>query len=209
MKEIWTSLEVDCPDLDNALADVDAELADLKDRLAAADERIVSLEGTAQSAKDQLLRLTADFDNFRKRTANEKEALGVSAKGDVVTQLLPLVDNFELARNQVKAESEGEQKINNAYQGLYKQMVDILRTLGVETVDTTGSAFDPELHDAIMREPSEEVPDGTVLQEFRKGFKMGARLLRPAMVKVSFSEKQEPPSTAADESVDAAEEVAA
>ncbi len=67
-------------------------------------------------------------------------------------------------------------------------MVDILKALGVEPVDTVGAAFDPELHEAIMREPNDDVPDGTVLLEFRKGFRMGERLLRPAMVKVSFTD---------------------
>lgn len=74
-------------------------------------------------------------------------------------------------------------------QGLYKQMVDILKGLGVDAVPTVGSPFDPALHDAIMREPNDEVADGTVLQEFRKGFRMGERLLRPAMVKVSCNSK--------------------
>jgi molecular chaperone GrpE len=67
-------------------------------------------------------------------------------------------------------------------------MVDIMKGLGLDAVDTVGAVFDPELHEAIMREPNDEVPDGTVLLEFRKGFRMGDRLLRPAMVKVSFSE---------------------
>lgn len=67
-------------------------------------------------------------------------------------------------------------------------MVDIIKGLGVDAIDTVGSPFDPELHEAIMREPNDEVPDGTVIMEFRKGFKMGDRMLRPAMVKVSFSE---------------------
>jgi molecular chaperone GrpE len=67
-------------------------------------------------------------------------------------------------------------------------MVDIMKGLGVDAIDTVGSLFDPEMHEAIMREPNDEVPDGTVIMEFRKGFKMGDRLLRPAMVKVSFSE---------------------
>lgn len=69
-------------------------------------------------------------------------------------------------------------------QSLYKQMVDIIRALGVEAVPTTGGAFDPMIHDAIMREPSSEHPDGTVLMEFRKGFRLKDKLLRPAMVKV-------------------------
>jgi molecular chaperone GrpE len=77
--------------------------------------------------------------------------------------------------------------VTNCVQNLYKQLVEILRGLGVDAVPTVGAPFDPELHDAIMREPSDEVPDQTVLQEFRKGFKMGDRLLRPAMVKVRES----------------------
>jgi molecular chaperone GrpE len=75
-------------------------------------------------------------------------------------------------------------------------MVDIMKGLGVDTVDTVGAPFDPEIHEAIMREPNDEVPDGTVLLEFRKGFKMGERLLRPAMVKVSFTENAAPAASA-------------
>ncbi|PNH03123.1 Protein GrpE, partial [Tetrabaena socialis] len=71
---------------------------------------------------------------------------------------------------------------------LYKQMVELMRSLGVEPVPTTGTPFDPAIHDGIMREPSNEHPDGTVLQEFRKGFAIGGKLLRPAMVKVSYTE---------------------
>lgn len=81
-------------------------------------------------------------------------------------------------------------------QGLYKQMVDIMKGLGVDAVETVGAPFNPELHEAIMREPNDEVPDDTVIMEFRKGFRMGDRLLRPAMVKVSFKEAAAEASTA-------------
>jgi molecular chaperone GrpE len=120
-------------------------------------------------------------------------------KGDIVKELLPMIDNFELARTQVKAETEGEQKINNSYQSLYKQMVEAMKAFGVEAVATVGGPFDPNLHEAIMREPSEEVEDGTVLMEFRKGFMLGDRLLRPAMVKVSYSEAPAAPAAATEE----------
>ncbi|WIA28775.1 hypothetical protein OEZ86_011307 [Tetradesmus obliquus] len=181
------------------LAELEGELFDLRDQLAASAgvaSKAEGLEGSLAASKDQLLRLTADFENFRKRTAAEKDELSSRAKGDVIAGLLPCLDNFELARTQVKPETEGEQKINNSYQGLYKQMVDIMKGLGVETVDTVGAPFDPELHEAIMREPSDDVPDGTVLLEFRKGFRMGERLLRPAMVKVSFREEAAPAASA-------------
>ena len=88
----------------------------------------------------------------------------------------------------LKAETEGEEKINASYQGLYKQTVDILKGLGVEPVPTVGTPFDPALHDAIAREASDDVADGTVLTEFRKGFELKGTLIRPAMVKVSYTD---------------------
>ena len=105
----------------------------------------------------------ADFDNFRRRTATEKAGLASKATADAVGALLPLLDAFELARTQLKVETEGEERINASYQGLYKQTVDILKGLGVEPVPTVGTPFDPELHDAIAREASDDVADGTVL----------------------------------------------
>jgi molecular chaperone GrpE len=97
---------------------------------------------------------------------------------------------------QVKTATEAEEKINNSYQGLYRQMVDIFRGLGVEAVLTEGQPFDPALHDAIMREETDDVADGTVLQEFRKGFQLSGKLLRPAMVKVAVSSGSSGSSTA-------------
>ncbi|EFN54265.1 hypothetical protein CHLNCDRAFT_36141 [Chlorella variabilis] len=162
-----------------------------------------------QDTRDKFLRLQADFDNFRKRTAGEKDALRVSVRGDTVAELLPLVDNFELAKAQLKLETEGEKRVDAAYQGLYKQMVELFRGLGLEAVPGVGSPFDPNLHDAIMREASEDVPDGTVLEEFRKGFVIGDKLLRPAMVKVSYSDAPAAAAAASSEEAAAGGEVAA
>lgn len=103
-------------------------------------------------------------------------------------------------RLQVKIETEGEQRVSNNYQGLYKQMVEIMKSLGVEAVPTTGMSFDPAIHEAIMQEESTEVADGTVLMEFRKGFKLGDKLLRPAMVKVAVNNSTPPAAAAADTS---------
>ncbi|EFJ47186.1 hypothetical protein VOLCADRAFT_109146 [Volvox carteri f. nagariensis] len=175
--------------LSGCLAELELEMERMRAEASATMERASALEASANSAKDQYVRLTADFENFRRRTREENAQLTDNVRGDVIKELLPIVDNFELARTQVKAETEGEAKINNSYQGLYKQMVDMMRSLGVEAVPTTGTAFDPNIHDAIMREPSNSHPDGTVLQEFRKGFSIGGKLLRPAMVKVSYTEE--------------------
>lgn len=180
--------DLDKDALEEALGDVEAELSDLRAKLNSAQEEVEAVASASGSTKDQLLRLTADFENFRRRTTTEKLELSMRVKGDMITDLLPLLDNFELARTQVKAETEGEIKINNSYQGLYKQMVDIMRQLGLEAVPTVDTPFDPNMHEAIMREANDDVADGTVLMEFRKGFKMQDRLLRPAMVKVSYTD---------------------
>jgi len=82
---------------------------------------------------------------------------------------------------------------------MYKKMVDIFRGMGLEAVESEGAQFDPEVHDGIMREESDAVESGTVLQEFRKGFRFKGKLLRPAMVKVAFSDAGAPPAAAADE----------
>ncbi|VAI47315.1 unnamed protein product [Triticum turgidum subsp. durum] len=143
-----------------------------------------------QSYKEALMnddeaKIGSDFDNYRKRTEREKLSLMTNVQGEVVESLLPVLDNFERAKTQIKVETEREAKINDSYQSIYKQLVEILKSLGVEDVETVGKPFDPMLHEAIMREESVEYEDGVVLQEFRKGFKLGERLLRPAMVKVS------------------------
>lgn len=203
-EEVATTGVVSAEFADAYVAELKAELAALADRAAAAELNAAALEENVKAAKDQFVRLSADFDNFRKRSSSERDTLKDSVKGDTVSAMLPLIDNFELAKTQLVLESEGEKKVDAAYQGLYKQMVELFRGLGLEAVAGAGEPFDPEVHEAIMREPSEDVPDGTVLEEFRKGFRLGERLLRPAMVKVSFSEA--PAAPAASDSDSAGEE---
>ncbi|MEW5303654.1 MAG: hypothetical protein WDW36_006325 [Sanguina aurantia] len=180
----------------SALDDLEDELMNMRADVAIATSRAAGAEAASNTAKDQLLRLTADFDNYRRRTAEESLRAKDQVRGDVIKDLLPIVDNFELARTNVKAETEQEIKINNSYQSLYKQFVEMMRVLGVEAVPTVGSPFDPEFHEAIMREPSSEHPEGTVCKEFRKGFAIGEKMLRPAMVAVSrFLGLGPPPGT--------------
>lgn len=178
----------------NFVPELEAELTALRTRADDAEASASQMEEQLKEVREKFMRLQADFDNFRKRTAAEKDSLRTQVKGDTVAELLPLVDNFELAKTQLKLETEGEKRVDAAYQGLYKQMVELFRGMGLEATPGVGSPFDPNLHDAIMREPSSEVPDGTVLEEFRKGFTIGDKLLRPAMVKVSY--RDEPASEA-------------
>jgi molecular chaperone GrpE len=171
------------------VAELTAELEQLTFRAESAEKSAVAFEDTLKSTKDQFVRLTADFENFRKRSQSEQEDLKTKVRGDTLLELLPLIDNFDLAKQQLKVETEGEERIASAYDGLYKQMVELFRGLGLEVTPGVGSEFDPEIHEAIMREHSDEFDEGIVSEEFRKGFSFKDRLLRAAMVKVAFKEQ--------------------
>ncbi|MEB3279546.1 MAG: nucleotide exchange factor GrpE [Lyngbya sp.] len=133
----------------------------------------------------QYRRLAADFENFRKRTQKEKEDLEVQIKCNTLKKLLPVIDSFERARSHIKPQTESEMNIHKSYQGVYKQMVDSLKQLGVSAMRPEGEPFDPNLHEAVMREASDTHPDGTVIEELMRGYLLGERVLRHAMVKVS------------------------
>jgi molecular chaperone GrpE len=94
----------------------------------------------------------------------EKEQLSSSAKSSILESLLPVVDNFELAKGSIKCETEGEEKINQSYQNMYKQMVETFRGLGLTAVPAVGEPFDPEVHEALMREPTADAEEGTIIK---------------------------------------------
>ncbi|XP_057948655.1 uncharacterized protein LOC131144201 [Malania oleifera] len=170
---------------DFKIAEIEASIKSVEDEKVDLERRVATLSEELSFEKDRILRISADFDNFRKRTERERLSLVENAQGEVVENLLPVLDNFERAKVQMKVGTEGEEKINSSYQSIYKQFVEVLDSLGVVSVETIGNPFDPLLHEAIMREESTEFEEGIVLDEYRKGFKLGDRLLRPSMVKVS------------------------
>lgn len=164
--------------------------------------QLESLKAQLEERNTQYMRIVADFDNFRKRTQKEKEELDQKVKRDTIMELLPVVDTFDRARSHLKPQTDAEMNIHKSYQGVYKQMVDILKRLGVSPMRPEGSEFDPNLHEAIMREPTDEHPEGTVLEELVRGYFIGDRVLRHAMVKVA-APPAEGPST--DDAADAAQ----
>jgi molecular chaperone GrpE (heat shock protein) len=137
------------------------------------------------SGKEKFLRLNADLENFRKQTEKDRAKFTSNIQVEVVQSLLPLVDSFEKMNLENNPETEKEQKISTSYQGIYKQLVETLRYLGVGVVETVGKPFDPSVHEAIAREESPKFKAGIISPEIRRGFLLRERLLRPATVKVS------------------------
>ncbi|KAL6523322.1 hypothetical protein OROGR_016925 [Orobanche gracilis] len=170
---------------DSKIAEVESFLRTIEEEKVDLERKVATLSEELSYERDRVLRTIADFDNFRKRTERERLSLFSNAQGEVVESLLPILDNFERAKSQIKLETEGEEKVSNSYQSIYKQFVEVFRSLGVVPLETVGKPFDPMLHEAIIREESTQYEDGVVIEEYRKGFQLGDRLLRPSMVKVS------------------------
>jgi molecular chaperone GrpE len=133
---------------------------------------------------DRLVRKTAEFDNYRKRTDRERIQLSEAAAADLLEELLPLVYDMDRA---LKADpgSDGAEAIRRGVELIHKQLVETLRKRGVTPIDALGADFDPHFHMAVSHEPADGRREGEVVEEFRRGYMLGDRLLRPAMVKVA------------------------
>ncbi len=130
---------------------------------------------------DNYLRLAAEYDNYRKRTLKEKEASYANGKADAVAKLLPVYDNLERALNQPTQDEAYKKGVEMTMQ----ELVKIFASLGVEIFGAPGDVFDPNLHNAVMHIESEEAQENTITQVFQKGFKMGDKIVRFAMVQVA------------------------
>ncbi|KAK3015712.1 hypothetical protein RJ639_005660 [Escallonia herrerae] len=181
-------------------SDIEAMLCLIENEKNELVEKVSAISVEISSGKEKYIRLQADFDNFRKRSEKKRLTVRSDAQGEVLESLLPMVDNFERAKQQLKLETELEKKIDASYQGIYKQFVEIMRSLNVAVVATIGKPFDPSLHEAIAREESQEFKEGIITKELRRGFLLGTRLLRPAMVKVSAGPGKKKSSKATQES---------
>jgi molecular chaperone GrpE len=133
---------------------------------------------------ERLLRKTAEFDNYRKRIDRERQQVSESAAADLLTELLPLVDDLERA---LKADvgAEGIDAYRRGVELIHRQLLEILRKRGVRPLEVVGADFDPHYHQAVAHEHVPGKREGEVTEEFRRGYMLGDRLLRPAMVKVA------------------------
>jgi molecular chaperone GrpE len=164
---------------------------DLKDTITNNDARLEQLEKEHETLKGQYVRIAADFDNFRKRQSRDQDDLKVQLVSKALTAILPIVDNFERARQQLKPESEEAQPLHRSYQGLYKQLVEVLKQQGVSPMRVVNQQFDPKLHEAVLREPSQEFNEDIITEELQRGYHLEGKVLRHALVKVSMGPGQQ------------------
>ncbi|MBQ8796740.1 MAG: nucleotide exchange factor GrpE [Oscillospiraceae bacterium] len=144
-------------------------------------EEVNPWEEKYNAEHDAYLRLAADYDNFRKRTVKEKESSYGNGKADAVEKLLPVYDNLERALNQ-PTEDEAYKK---GVEMTLTQLVNIFAGLGVEIFGNVGDTFDPNIHNAVMHTEDADTPENTITQVFQKGFKLGEKIVRFAMVQVA------------------------
>ncbi|TAK17717.1 MAG: nucleotide exchange factor GrpE [Acidobacteria bacterium] len=147
-----------------------------------ATEPIAALTAERDELKDRLLRMTAEFDNYRKRVDRERRELSEAAAADLIRDLLPIIDDLERAMAAAGAEDSA---LVRGVELTHRQLLEQLRRRGVEPVETVGQMFDPQVHEAVGSVPADGRADGEIVAEFRKGYRAGGRLLRAAMVQVA------------------------
>lgn len=142
------------------------------------------LKADFDNLNNQYLRLAADFDNYRKRQAQEREALLKYGAQECMKKIIEVVDNFDRAIQSVE-KIDNVDKMKETFFVLNKQLTDSLTKLGLEQIQSVGQKFDPNLHEAVMQTQSEEHEEDTIINELQKGYKLGDKVLRPAMVNVA------------------------
>jgi molecular chaperone GrpE len=141
------------------------------------------IQSDMERFRDLAMRTQADFENYRKRSIREKEEAIKYANAALVERIIPLLDNFELGLQAARA--EGSHAVLIGFEMVAKQFQEFLTSSGVEAVEAEGQPFDPNLHEAVGNEASDTVPEGVVIRQLRKGYKLRDRLIRPANVFVS------------------------
>lgn len=136
---------------------------------------------------NQYLRLAADFDNYRKRQAQERESLLKYGAENTLKKIIDVLDNFDRGSKAIESVEDCE-KVKESFNLVHKQLLDVLSKVGLETIDAEGKEFDPNFHEAVMRTPTSEYEENTVIAELQKGYKLEDRVLRPTLVNVATAE---------------------
>ncbi len=156
-------------DSKNQTSDQSSNISDPNIKAHDTEARLQQLEKEHETLNSQYMRIAADFDNFRKRQTRDQDDLKIQLTCSTLSEILPIVDNFERARQQLNPEGEEAQALHRSYQGLYKQLVEVLKQLGVAPMRVVDQTFDPTLHEAVMREPSNEKAEDIIIEELQRG----------------------------------------
>ena len=148
------------------------------------ESEVNPLQEKYDTLNNQYIRLAADFDNFRKRNEQEREALLKYGAESTLKKMLEVLDNFERGMKAIETVDDCE-KVKECYNLAYKNFTDALAKAGLETIKAEGEVFDPNFHEAVMQTPSSDVPEHTIIAELQKGYKLGDKVLRPTLVNVA------------------------
>ncbi len=182
-------LEVQTEDTQQEEALSAEEVSRLLTDLAEAQEKAAKLTEEKRLLHEQLLRRQAEFENFRKRTERERSETVLRARADIINEMLPILDNFERALSSVNSPDDAVQEgILTGIRLIHRQFLDCLIGMGLNPIQAVGEPFDPHLHEAVTTEVTADQPENTILEELRRGYKLGDKLIRPSMVKVSVRE---------------------
>ena len=151
------------------------------------DSDLDKLQAEYDKLNNQYIRLAADFDNYRKRQAQERESLLKYGAEDTLKKLIDVLDNFDRGEKAI-ADIEDCEKVKESFNLVHKQLTDALSKVGLEVIQCMGEEFDPNFHEAVMQTPTSEHPEHTIIAELQKGYKLGDRVLRPALVNVATAE---------------------
>ena len=154
---------------------------------SAKSEETEKLKKELEELNSLYIRMAADFDNYRKRQAQERESLLKYGAENALKKMLEVLDNFERGAKALENVEDCE-KCKESFNLIHKQVFDILSKLGLETIDAQGQIFDPNFHEAVMQTPTSEHPEHTIIAELQKGYKMGDKVLRPSLVNVATAE---------------------
>ncbi len=150
-------------------------------------EETETIEDELESQKNRYVRLAADFDNYRKRQAQEREALLKYGAEDTLKKLLPVLDTLERAQKSFQ-EIDDPVKLKESFDAIQKQLIEALDRIGIKKIECVGKEFDPNIHEAVMQTPTDEHPDHTVIAELQSGYRLHDRTVRPALVNVAVKD---------------------
>ena len=180
------------PDSDDISDDTKKQAPDVstevtaEDKIAALEEHLEAATRESEENMDKFMRASADLENYKKRTAREMDDLRKYANQSLVKDLLPVLDNLELAIKSSRERENGDNNLLDGVELIRKEILKVFEKFNIGQIDALGKAFDPRFHEAVMREETSKYSENTVINELQKGYLMHDRLIRPSMVVVAM-----------------------